>query len=136
MSAAAPSEEPLFARLLCDVMIPAELAEALRAQGYDVAEARLLSPEIQQDDDALLAEATRQGRAVVTCNYSDPQSNFCVIHAQWQSQNREHAGVVLVPQHHVSSRSRRWEIRDRLVKLLNCYTAEELRNQLWWLPQE
>lgn len=30
-------EESLFARLLCDVMIPAELAEALRAQGYDVA---------------------------------------------------------------------------------------------------
>src|SRR5207247_8290350 len=110
--------------------------EALRAQGYDVAEARLLPTEVQQDDDALLAEATRQGRAVVTCNYSDPRSNFCVIHEQWQSQGREHAGIVLVPQHHVSSRSRRWEVRDRLVKFLNCYPAGELRNQLWWLPQE
>ena len=37
MSNDLPNEESLFARLLCDVMIPAELSEALRAQGYDVA---------------------------------------------------------------------------------------------------
>ena len=30
----------LFARLLCDIMIPAELSEALRLWGYDVVEAR------------------------------------------------------------------------------------------------
>jgi hypothetical protein len=53
--------EALFARLLCDVMIPAELSEVLRAQDYDVAEARLLSPEVQQDDDALLEHASRDG---------------------------------------------------------------------------
>lgn len=128
-------DEPLFARLLCDVMIPAELAQALRAQGYDVAEARLLPPEVQQDDNALLEEATRQERAVVTCNYSDPRSNFCIIHEQWQSQGIEHAGIILVPQHQISSRSRRWEVRDRMLKFMNCYPADELRNQLWWLPQ-
>ena len=54
MSTGVRTEQLLFARLLCDVMIPPELAQALRAQGYDVAEARLLPPEIQQDDDALL----------------------------------------------------------------------------------
>jgi hypothetical protein len=73
---------------------------------------------------------------VVTCNYSDPRSNFCVIHEQWQSRGKEHAGIILVPQHQVSSRSRRWEVRDRLLKFLNWYPADELRNQLWWLPQE
>jgi hypothetical protein len=128
--------EALFARLLCDVMIPAELSEALRAQGYDVAEARLLSLDVQQDDDAILEHASREGRAVVTCNYSDPQSNFCVIHDQWQSRGKEHAGIILVPQHHVSSRSRRWEVRDRLLRLLNRYPADELHNELKWLPQE
>jgi hypothetical protein len=80
MTKEARRDEALFARLLCDVMIPAGLAEALRAQGYDVAEARLLPVEVQQDDEALLEEAASQGRAVVTCNYSDPQSNFCVIY--------------------------------------------------------
>jgi hypothetical protein len=132
----APPEEALFVRLLCDVMIPAELAAALRAQGYDVAEARLLPMEVQQDDHALLGEAAGQSRAVVTCNYSDPRSNFCVIHEQWRAQGRDHAGIILVPQHQVSSRLRRWEVRDRLVKFLNVYPADELRNQLWWLPQE
>ena len=61
MTQEARREEALFVRLLCDVMIPAELAEA-----------RLLPLEVQQDDDALLQEAARQQRAVVTCNYSDP----------------------------------------------------------------
>jgi predicted nuclease of predicted toxin-antitoxin system len=129
------TNETLFVRLLCDVMIPAELAEALRTQGYDVAEARLLSLDVQQNDEVLLDEAARQDRAVVTCNYSDPHSNFCVIHEEWQSQGKEHAGIILVPQHQVSSRSHRWQVRDRLLKFLNCYSADELRNQLWWLPQ-
>ena len=135
MTTEARPEAALFVRLLCDVMIPAELAEALRAQGYDVAEARLLPLEVQQDDEALLAEAARQERAVVTCNYSDPRSNFCVIHEQWQAHGKEHAGIILVPQHQVSSRSHRWEVRDRLLRFLNWYAAGELHDQLWWLPE-
>jgi hypothetical protein len=42
MSTVARPEPALFVRLPCDVMIPAELSEALRTHGYDVAEARLL----------------------------------------------------------------------------------------------
>jgi hypothetical protein len=81
------AEEPLpsatlCARLLCDAMIPAEMSMAIRAQGYDVLEARLLPVAIQQNDRAVLAEATRQQRVVITCNYSDPQSNFCLIHTE------------------------------------------------------
>ncbi len=126
----------LFARLLCDIMIPAQLSEAIRLQGYDVLEARSLPIEMQQDDWAILAEAARQQRAVVTCNYSDPASNFCLIHEEWQSQGKQHAGIILIPQFQISNRLRRWEVRDRLLDFLNQHTAEELRNQLWWLPQE
>jgi hypothetical protein len=75
-------------------------------------------------------------RAVVTCNYSDPQSNFCFLYEHWQAAGREHAGIILVPQHQISSRTHRWGVRDRLLKFLNSYPAEELRNQLWWLPQD
>ncbi|MCW5970241.1 MAG: DUF5615 family PIN-like protein [Blastocatellales bacterium] len=57
-----------FARLLCDIMIPAELSEAIRLQGYDVLEARQLPFEVQQDDRAILTEAARRMCAVVTCN--------------------------------------------------------------------
>jgi hypothetical protein len=136
MSKRSLASEVLFARLLCDVMIPAELSAALRAQGYDVAEARTLPLEIQQDDYAILAEAAHQQRVVITCNYSDPHSNFCLIHGEWRAQGKEHAGIILIPQHQVSSRSRRWEVRDRLLSFLNQHTADELSNQLWWLPQE
>jgi hypothetical protein len=127
---------PLFARMLCDVMIPAEFSEAIRLQGYDVLEARHLPIEVQQDDWAILAEAAQQQRAVVTCNYSDPASNFCLIHEEWQHRGEEHAGIILIPQFQISSRLRRWEVRDRLLDFLNQHTAEELHNQLWWLPQE
>ena len=65
-----------FARLLCDIMIPAEFSAAIRAQGYDVAEARALPVGVQQDDRAILAEAACQRRAVITCNYSDPNSKL------------------------------------------------------------
>lgn len=129
-------DDALFARLLFDVMIPAELAAAVRAQGYDIAEARTLAPEVQQDDWAILETAAQERRAVVTCNYSDPQSNFCLIHEQQLSEGRTHAGIIFVPQFQISSRSRRWEVRDRLVHFLNQHTADELANQLWWLPLE
>jgi len=126
----------LFARLLCDIMIPAQFSEAIRLQGYDLLEARALPIEMQQDDWAILAEAARQQRTVITCNYSDPASNFCVIHEEWQLQGRGHAGIILIPQFQISSRLRRWDVRHRLLNFLNQHTAEDLHNQLWWLPQK
>ena len=134
--AASPSNGALFARLLFDVMIPAELAEALRAQGYDGTEARTLPLEVQRDDRAILEVAAQQRRVVVTCNYSDPQSNFCLIHEEWQTQGREHAGIILIPQYQISSQLRRWEVRDRLLSFLNHHTWDELYNRLRWLPQD
>ena len=126
----------LFARLLSDIMIPPQFSAAIRAQGYDVAEVRALLKEIQRDDRAILAEATRQKRVVITCNYSDRSSNFCLIHEEWRAKNKAHFGILLIPQAQISSRLGRWEVRDRLLRFLNQRTAEELENQLWWLPKE
>lgn len=131
-----PDADQIFARLLCDLMIPPELSAAIRAQGYDVLEARTLPVEAQQNDWAILEEATQQQRVVVTCNYSDPSSNFCLIHEDWLKQRRTHASIILIPQFQISSRLRRREVRDRLLDSLNRHIAEELHNQLWWLPQE
>ncbi len=126
----------VFAKLLCDIMIPSEFSAAIRAQRYDVVEVRLLPKETQRDDRAILWEAARQRRAVITCNYSDPKSNFCLIHEEWRSKKKTHFGIILVPQAQISSRLRRWEVRDRLLNFLNQRTAEELKNQLFWLPKE
>jgi len=98
-------------------------------------EARTLPLDVQQDDRALLEEATKQRRVVLTCNYSDPQSNFCLMHEEWQAQGKEHAGIVLIPQVQISNRLRRWEVRDRLLVFLNQRTWDALYNHLWWLPQ-
>jgi hypothetical protein len=106
MTEASSPSTTLFARLLCDVMIPAEVAMAIRTQGYDVVEARTFPVEIQQQ------------RVVITCNYSDQQSNFCLIHAEWQAQGKDHCGIVLIPQYQLSNRLRRWEVRDRLLSFL------------------
>jgi hypothetical protein len=135
MTAESSASVTLFARLLCDVMIPVEIAAAIRAQGYDVMEARTLPVEMQQDDDAILGEAAQQRRVVMTCNYSDPQSNFCLIHAEWRAQGKDHGGIILIPHYQISSRLGRWDVRDRLLNFLNRHTADELRNNLWWLPQ-
>jgi hypothetical protein len=136
MSEEPPALETLFARLLCDVMIPAEFSAAIRAQGYDVAEARTLPLEIRQDDQAILQAAVQQRRVVITCNYSDPHSNFCLMHEAWRAQGKQHAGIILIARYQISSRLGRWEVRDRLLNFLNQHTADELSNQLWWLPQE
>jgi len=130
-----PDADSISVRLLCDLMIPPEISAAIGTQGYDVLEARTLLPEIQQDDWAILAEAAAQHRTVVTCNYSDPASNFCLIHDEWLKQSQPHFGIILIPQFQISSRLCRWEVRDRLLAFLNQHTAEELRNQLCWLPQ-
>src|SRR5437762_2488322 len=114
----------LFARLLCDIMIPPQFSAAIRAQGYDVTEVRSLPVEIQQNDGAILAEAARQQQAVITCNYSDPSSNFCLIHAEWRAKNKGHFGIILIPQAQISNRLRRWEVRDRLLSFLNQRTAD------------
>jgi hypothetical protein len=58
-----------------------------------------------------------------------------VIHEYWLSQSKAHAGILLVPQT-ISAVVRRWGIRDRMLKFLNAYAADQLRHQLWWLPQE
>ncbi|MBI4673456.1 MAG: DUF5615 family PIN-like protein [Chloroflexi bacterium] len=126
----------IFARLLFDVMLPAELADALRANGYDVLETRTLRPEIQQDDVALLTFAHKERRVLVTCNYSDPKSNFVTIHRTWRKKAKSHSGIILVPQFQISSHSKRWQVRDRLLDLLNQYTWDELKDQLVWLPKE
>jgi hypothetical protein len=80
-------------------MIPPQFSAAIRAQGYDVAEVRVLSKEIQRDDRLILVEATRQKRVIITCNYSDRNSNFCLIHEEWRAKNNTQFGIVSFLKH-------------------------------------
>ncbi len=124
----------LFARLFFDCMFSAELAQSIREQGFDVAEARQLSRKIQEDDYALLERAAQERRAFITCNYRDRKSNFCLIHEEWLQSGKEHFGIILIPQFRIDSYYQRWAIRRRLLNFFNSRVWDELHNQLLWLP--
>jgi len=126
--------DKLFARLFCDCMFPAELSESIREEGFDVAEARQLPIKIQQDDYALLEKACAERRALITCNYADPKSNFCTIHEEWLRAGSKHFGIILVSQFRLDNHYTRWSIRRRLLDFFNSRSWDELQNQLLWLP--
>jgi hypothetical protein len=115
-------------------MFSTELAQSIREQGFDVAEARQLPGKIQEDDYALLERAAEERRAYITCNYRDRRSNFCVIHEEWLQVGKEHFGIILIPQFRLDSHYQRWAIRHRVLNFFNSHTWDELQNQLMWLP--
>ncbi len=80
----------LFAKLMFDCMFSAELAQSISDEGFDVTEARQHPLEIQRNDYALLEKAVLERRALITCNCSDPKSNFCVIHDEWLRSGKTH----------------------------------------------
>lgn len=100
------------------------LAPALRARGVDVVtayEAGLTGAV----DDAVLAHAVQDDRAVYTFNTGD----YCRLHTEYMQQGREHVGIIVVP----SQRYSLGEQIRRLFHLINSKSAEEMRNQLLFL---
>jgi hypothetical protein len=67
-------------------------AEVLRRYGIDATSAQEVG-NVQLDDRAQLAYATREGRAIVTANVVD----FIDLAHEAVASNTEHAGIVLVP---------------------------------------
>ena len=75
-----------------DENLSPRVAVQLRARGLDVASAHEVG-NTQLDDRAQLQYATRDGRAIVTCNVVD----FVELAADAVAQNAEHGGIILVP---------------------------------------
>ena len=83
----------LGVRLYTDEMTPPDLAQALRRQGYDALschDAGLSNKGIP--DEAQLAHATQDSRAILTFNTRD----FLRLDAQWKAAGRRHGGVIIV----------------------------------------
>jgi hypothetical protein len=68
------------------------IAEILRQQGVDAVSSHEVR-NLQLDDEAQLAYATTEGRAIVTANVAD----FPEISVKAVAANRQHSGIVLVP---------------------------------------
>jgi len=118
-----PAEEPhLFIRLYLDEDVFKDAARALRLRGFDAVSVHELNRQGLSDAEHL-DYAASEGRTLFTFNLLD----YLNLHIEYQASGKSHAGVI------VSRQMPLGEVTRRLLRLLNTVTADEMRNQLWWL---
>lgn len=115
-------------RLLTDEDVHGALARALRVRGFDA----LSCPEVGRadlrlGDDLQLEYATREGRVLVAHNVRD----YAPMHRRWQSEGRQHAGILLIKQ----GVNNLGELLQRIEWHAQAYTRAEHYNQMLWLIQ-
>ena len=79
-------------KLYLDENLSPEIAKILRRAGVDAVSAHEVG-NVQLNDQAQLAYATQDGRALVTANVVD----FLALALEAVQTNTEHAGIILVP---------------------------------------
>jgi hypothetical protein len=78
--------------LLLDEMFSDDIAQQLRAKGYDVISVVADSALTGLPDDQVLAYAVTEGRALVTANIKD----FVPMDGRYRASGQSHAGLILV----------------------------------------
>ena len=78
--------------LLLDEMFSDDIAQQLRAKGYDVVSAVADPALVGLPDDQVLAYASTQGRALVTANIKD----FVPLDGRYRAAGQSHTGLILV----------------------------------------
>jgi predicted nuclease of predicted toxin-antitoxin system len=115
-----PNEhEGLFVSLYTDADVHGRLAGLIRKQGYS---ARSTVEEGNDDlsDEDQLEFASARNRAILSHNYKD----FAPLHRKWQREGKHHSGIILSPQLALG------ELLRRTLRLLNYFTADEMRDSL------
>ena len=107
---------PLY---LDDCLIAKQVARQLRAAGHLIYVTSELGLQGQKDD-AHLESATQLGAVLV----SQHQQDFAPLHRRWQTEGREHAGILVTRQLYIGIRIERLERAARLL------TPEAAHNQL------
>ena len=78
--------------LLLDEMFSDEIAQQLRAKGYDVISVVADPALAGLPDDQILAYAANEGRALVTANIKD----FVPLDGRYRAAGQAHSGLILV----------------------------------------
>ena len=111
----------LFAEVYLDEDVSVVVADMLEARGFSVVTTRdagrLGATDIEQ-----LEYATRHGKTLVTHNRVD----FEELHRRYLSKGRKTWGIIVL------GRQRPGMLVANLSKLLNRFTADEIRNQLFY----
>ncbi len=100
------------------------LVSALRKRGIDVLTA-LDAKMLKAPDERQLEFATAKARVIYSYNVGD----FCRLHAQWLTESKSHAGIVLAKQKQFAI----GEQMRRLVRIVSTLSAEEMANRLEFL---
>jgi predicted nuclease of predicted toxin-antitoxin system len=119
--------EELTVRLYLDVHVTWNLVADLRSRGYDVVSTQE-SGLLTASDDEQLEYAATNGRAIVTFNIRD----FAPLHAAWLASGRTHRGIIVSQQ---LGNRQYGQLLQRLTRLLNCYSADDMRSNLVHLEQ-
>jgi hypothetical protein len=116
------ASESLFIRLYLDEDVHKAIPPALQARGFDVVSVHSLK-HYTWSDAQHLAYAASEGRAIFTFNAPD----YIALHLAYLDQGKSHAGIIVSKQHPIR------ETIHRLLQLLNRFTNDEMKNQLWWI---
>lgn len=109
----------ILAALYTDEDMSALVATLLRSRGLDITTV----PEqatLGKTDSEQLEFATSVSRCILTHNRID----FERLHLQYIEENRQHAGIIVVPQKNA------YEVARRIGILVSTLVADEIRNQL------
>lgn len=110
-------------RLYIDEDVHESIAAALRRHGYDVMNVREANrrglPDAEQLDYALVEERTL---------FSFNAADYIALHLECLAENRDHAGIIISKQIPIGEAVR------RILNMLEQVSADEIRNQLRWLP--
>jgi predicted nuclease of predicted toxin-antitoxin system len=112
----------IFIRLYIDEDVHGSIGEALRRKGYDVISVH----DIKRDglsDAEQLSYAVQEDRAIFSFNAVD----YIELHIQYLKDGKKHSGIIISKQLPFS------ETLQRLLKLLEQVSVDEIRNQLRWL---
>jgi predicted nuclease of predicted toxin-antitoxin system len=109
----------VFAALYNDEDMSALVATLLRSRGLDITTVSEQAT-LGKTDREQLEFATFMNRCILTHNRVD----FERLHLQYIEKNREHFGIIVVPQKNA------YEVAQRIGILVSTLTADEIRNQL------
>ncbi|MBN3894367.1 MAG: DUF5615 family PIN-like protein [Nostoc sp. NOS(2021)] len=109
----------VFAALYSDEDMSALVATLLRSRGLDITTVSEQAT-LGKTDREQLEFATSVGRCIMTHNRVD----FERLHLQYIEENKEHFGIIVVPQKNA------YEVAQRIGILVSTLTADEIRNQL------
>ncbi|MEH1969903.1 DUF5615 family PIN-like protein [Nostoc sp.] len=109
----------VFAALYSDEDMSALVARLLRSRGLDITTVSEQAT-LGKTDREQLEFATSVGRCILTHNRVD----FELLHLQYIEENKEHFGIIVVPQKNA------YEVAQRIGILVSTLTADEIRNQL------